>query len=396
MGSKATPYIKEYLMTAGPTPLPPQVMEAANRPIVYHRAPAFLELYERVINRLQYTFQTKNDVLIFASSGSGAMESAVANIVSPGMTVLVGSCGKFGERWKELCDSFGAETVHLRADWGERIDPGSVERALDGAGGQIKAVFVTQSETSTGVVNDIEAIARTCSEHGAISCVDAVSGMGVVDLPTDKWGVDVVVSGSQKALMCPPGLGFTSVSENALELASQNKGGRYYFDWQKTVDAQRKSPPSTAFTPAVSLIAALDAALELIEGEGLENVFARHALMGKIARGGVRGAGLELFGIDDEMANVVTTMKVPDGVDGKELVKLIRDKYGVTLAGGQGHLKGKIVRIAHCGYYGAFDVLTAISALEMGLVELGADISLGSGVASAQKLLVESHVIVGV
>ncbi len=389
MGKAVTPYIKEYLMTAGPTPVPPSVMAAASEPIVYHRAPAFLELYERVLRRLKQLFQTENEVLVFAASGSGAMESAVANIVSPGQTVLVASCGKFGERWKELCDAYGAETIHLKSEWGEKIDPGSIEKALAGADG-VEAVFTTQSETSTGVVNDIEAIAEVCRQHDAVLCVDAVSGMGVVDLPTDDWGIDVVVSGSQKALMCPPGLGFASVSEKALQLASKKQGGRYYFDWEKTAKAQKKSPPSTPFTPAVSLMAALDAALELIEDEGLENVFARHAMLGRAARAAVQGAGLELFGLEDENANVVTTVKVPDGVDGKDLVKLIRDKYGITLAGGQGHLKGEIVRIAHCGHYGAFDILTAIAALEMALEELGAGIDLGSGVACAQKVFVES------
>lgn len=390
MGNEVTPYIKEYLMTAGPTPVPPSVMAAASEPIVYHRAPAFLELYERVLRRLKYLFQTENEVLVFAASGSGAMESAVANIVSPGQTVLVASCGKFGERWKELCDAYGAEAIHLKSEWGEKIDPESIEKALAGADGKIEAVFTTQSETSTGVVNDIEAIAGVCRKQDVVLCVDAVSGLGAVDLPTDEWGVDVVVSGSQKALMCPPGLGFASVSEKAIHLASKKQGGRYYFDWERTALAQKKSPPSTPFTPAVSLMAALDAALELIEDEGLKNVYARHAILGRAARASIQGAGLELFGLEDENANVVTTLKVPDGVDGIELVKLIRDKYGITLAGGQGHLKGEIVRIAHCGHYGAFDILTAIAALEMALDELGADIDLGSGVACAQKVFVES------
>lgn len=377
-------------MTAGPTPIPPSVMAAASEPIVYHRAPMFLETYARVLRRLQYLFQTENEVLVFAASGSGAMESAVANTVSPGQTVLVASCGKFGERWKELCDAYGAEAIHLKSEWGEKVEPESLDKALAGSGETVEAVFTTQSETSTGIVNDIEEIASVCRQHGVVLCVDAVSGMGVVDLPTDEWGVDVVVSGSQKALMCPPGLGFASVSEEALQLAEKKQGGRYYFDWAKTIAQQKKSPPSTPFTPAVSLIAALDAALSLIEDEGLENVYLRHSLLGSATRAAVRGVGLELFGPEDENANVVTTVKVPNGVDGKELVKLIREKYGITLAGGQGHLKGKIVRIAHCGYYGAFDTLTAISALEMALKELGLDLELGSGVACAQEVFIKS------
>lgn len=392
MSKSATPYIKDYLMTAGPTPLPPSVMEAMSRPVVYHRAPAFLELYERVLSRLKAVFQTQNEVLVFASSGSGAMESAVSNLARPGSKVLVASCGKFGERWKELCDAFGADSVHLKAEWGERIDPSSLESALAGAEGSIEAVFTTQSETSTGVVNDVEGIAEICRKHGAVLCVDAVSGLGVVDLPADDWGVDVVVSGSQKALMCPPGLGFASVGERALELASRKKEGRYYFDWQRTLKEQQKSPPGTPFTPAVTLVAALDEALKLIEKESLEQVFARHAILGRAAREAVKALDLELFGPEDERANVVTAVKVPNGIDGKELVGLIRDRYRVTLAGGQGQLKGKILRIAHCGYYGAFDVLTAVSALEMALGELGASVELGAGVARAQSVFVESGV----
>jgi aspartate aminotransferase-like enzyme len=386
---------KQYLMTAGPTPLPPEVSQVMAEPIVYHRAPAFIEVYERVLARLRATFQTENDVLLFAASGTGAMESAVANLLAPGDAALVASCGKFGERWAELCNAYGARTIHHATEWGERVDPGEVDRALSDAGGEVKVVFTTQSETSTGVVNDAGSLAEAAHRHGALLCVDAVSGLGVVELPTDDWEIDVVVAGSQKGLMTPPGLAFASVSERALELArgARTRGARsYYFDWERTVQGHRKQPADTPFTPAVILVRALDVALGLMEEETLPAVFERHALLGRAAREAVKALGLELFPPEDDSANVVTVVKVPDGVDGKAIPKMMRDRYGITIAGGQGHIKGKIVRIAHCGYYGAFDILSTIAALEMTLNELGAEVSLGAGVARAQRVFIEAGV----
>ena len=388
-------YGKQYLMTAGPTPLPPAVSQVMAEPILYHRAPAFVEIYARVLERLKMVFQTSNEVLLFAASGSGAMESAVANLIAPGDVAVVASAGKFGQRWAELCEAYGAETVHLETEWGEKVDPAEVERALAQRDGQVKALFTTQSETSTGVLNDVRALAEVAASHGAVSVFDAVSGLGVVDLPADAWGVDVVVSGSQKALMCPPGLAFASVSERALAVAAdaRARGARnYYFDWERTLKGQRKDPPDSPFTPAVTLIRALDVALQMIEQETLPGVFERHAVLGRAAREAVKAMGLELFGPEDEHANVVTVARTPEGVDGAAVPKTMRDKYGVTIAGGQGHLKGKIVRIAHCGYYGAFDVLTSIGALELALDELGHDVSFGAGTAAAQEVFARAGV----
>ena len=382
-------YGKQYLMTAGPTPLPPAVSQVMAEPILYHRAPAFVEIYARVLDRLKMVFQTENDVQLFAASGSGAMESAVANLLAPGDVAVVASAGKFGQRWAELCEAYGADTVHLETEWGEKVDPAEVDRALADRGGKAKALFSTQSETSTGVLNDVRALAEVAAGHGAVSVFDAVSGLGVVDLPTDAWGVDVVVSGSQKALMCPPGLAFAAVSERALAVAAdaRARGARnYYFDWERTLKGQRKDPPDSPFTPAVTLIRALDVALEMIEQETLPGVFERHAILGRAAREAVKGMGLELFGPEDEHANVVTVARTPEGIDGAALPKTMRDKLGVTIAGGQGHLKGKIVRVAHCGYYGAFDVLTSIAALELALDELGHDVTFGAGTAAAQEV----------
>jgi aspartate aminotransferase-like enzyme len=386
MADRLNLYPKQYLMTAGPTPLPPRVSQVMAEPMRYHRAPAFVETYARVLERLQAVFQTQNKVLCFAASGTGAMESAVANLVVAGEPAVVASCGKFGERWAELCDAFGADTLHLEFEWGEKVDPARLDDALGGLGTVPRAVFATQSETSTGVVNDVRALNEVAAGRGSVLCVDAISGLGAVDLPQDEWGVDVVVAGSQKSLMCPPGLGFASVSERALALAAESPDGRYYFDWARTTRGQAQEPPSTAFTPAVSLFMALDVALELILEEGLENVFARHALLASATRAGIDAIGLERFGPDDENANVVTAASLPADIDGRAVPKLMRDHYGVTIAGGQGQLRGRIARIAHCGYYGAFDIVTALTALEMTLRDLGFETEPGAAAAAAQRV----------
>jgi aspartate aminotransferase-like enzyme len=385
------PYLKDYLMTAGPTPLPPAVSQVMAEPMLYHRAPVFIEVYARCLERLKKVFQTENDVMVFASSGSGAMESAVANLVRPAEPALVVSCGKFGERWAELCDAYGAQTEHHRVEWGTKVEPAELDRVL--ADSPAPAVFTTLSETSTGVVNDIHGLADVAHRHGALLAVDAVSALGAVPVNQDAWGVDVVVAGSQKALMCPPGLAFASANDAALKRASESPGRRYYFDWEKTVKGQRKEPPDSPFTPAVGLFMALDVALEMIlEREGLDAVFERHALLGRAAREAVKALDLEIFGPEDERANVVTAIKLPDGIDGAKVPKVMRDKYRITVAGGQSQLKGKILRIAHCGYFGPFDILTAVAALEMTLSELGHELELGSGVAAAQRTFLEAGV----
>jgi aspartate aminotransferase-like enzyme len=386
----ANPYLKQYLMTAGPTPLPPAVSQVQAEPILYHRAPAFIEVYARCLAGLKKVVQTESEVLCFASSGSGGMESAVANLAGAG-PALVASCGKFGERWVELNAAFGAEFHHLDAGWGNKVEPAELERALAENAGT-KVVYTTLSETSTGVVNDVQSLAEVAHAAGALIVVDAVSGLGAVPCPQDEWEVDVIAAGSQKALMCPPGLGFASPNERALELAAAASGGRFYFDWQKTLKGQRKDPPDSPFTPAVSIFMALDVALGMIEEEGLENVFERHRLLGRSARAAVKALDLELFGPEDEAANVVTAIKLPEGIDGAKVPKTMRDKYGVTIAGGQNQLKGKIARIAHTGYFGAFDILTTLSALEMTLRELGHPVELGAGVGAAQGVFLEAGV----
>ena len=390
----ANPFTKQYLITAGPTPLPPRVSQVMAEPVVYHRAPSGVELYTRVLRRLPAVFRTANDVLLFASSGSGAMESAVANLVRPGDPILACGAGKFGERWIELGEAYGADVVRYEPRWGARLDAAEVDRLLE-QHPEIDVVLATQSETSTGIVHDVRALAEAARAHDALLVVDAVSGLGAAELRQDEWGVDVVAAGSQKALMCPPGMGFVSASQRALDAAAQRPGGRYYFDWGRTVSAQRKDPPNSPFTPPVTLLAALDVALDLIEEEGLENVLARHALLAAATRAGVTGMGLELFGDPDERSTVVTAVQVPDDVDGARLVKLLRDRYGITANGGQNQLSGRIVRIAHTGYFGAFDILTALSGLEMALDELGHPVEQGSGVGAAQRVFVDAGVPVG-
>jgi aspartate aminotransferase-like enzyme len=387
----ANPYVKQYLMAAGPTPLPPRVSQVMAEPIMYHRAPAFVEVYARCLDRLKGVFQTQNDVLCFAASGTGGMESAAANLIRPGDEVLVASCGKFGERFVELAETWQAKVLHHDAGWGNKVEPADLDRLLGEHPGT-ELVFTTFSETSTGVLNDVQALAEAARANDAMLVVDAVSGLGAVDLRQDEWGIDVVAAGSQKALMCPPGLGFASPNERALARAAESGGPRFYFDWNRTAKGQRKDPPDSPFTPAVTLFMALDVALELIQEEGLDEVFERHRLLGRATRQAVKGLELDLFGPEDENSNVVTAIKLPEGIDGAKVPKTMRDKYGITIAGGQNQLKGKIARIAHCGYYGAFDIVTTVAALEMTLKELGADVELGAGVSAAQRVFLEAGV----
>ena len=383
------PYVKEYLMTAGPTPVPPAVMNAMAEPVTYHRSAAFDAIYERVLRRLPAVFQTANDVLMFASSGSGAMESAVANLVAPGQPVLACATGKFGERWIALCDAYGAHTVRHEPGWGTRLVPADIDRLLD-ENPDVRVAFATLSETSTGVVHDVQAIAEVCRVRDVVLVIDGVSGVGAAELRQDEWGIDVVVAGSQKAFMCPPGLAFASVSDRAFEYAASQPGGRYYFDWAKTRSAQAKG--SSPFTPPVTIVRGLDVALDLIEEEGLENVLARHDLLARATRAGILAMGLEVYGDPDERATVVTAVQLPESIDGGQVPKLLGAVHKITANGGQEQLKGRILRIAHCGYFGAYDIITTLAALEMVLSQLGFEVELGAGVGAAQRVFLDAGV----
>jgi aspartate aminotransferase-like enzyme len=373
---------KKYLFAPGPTPVPPQVLAAMAEPIVHHRGADFRKVYERSLARLQQVFRTEQDVLLYSASGTGAMESAMANLVDPGDPVLVISAGSFGDRWNQLAKAYGADVDLLAYEWGET--PSAEDVAARLAARPSKAVFLTQSETSTGVVVDVRAIAAAAAEAGALSVVDAISSLGAVPLDMDAWGIDVVVSGSQKALMTPPGLAMVAVSDNAW--GKLGSSPRFYFDWEKTRAAQQKS--DAAFTPAVSLISGLDVALGLLLETGLEEAFAQHARLGRAAREGVKAMGLELFSPDEERSAVVTAVNSP--VDSDELLKLLAAEWGVTLAPGQARLKGKIFRIGHIGWYDVFDITTALAAVELGLDRLGAQIERGVAVTRALEAYEES------
>ncbi len=377
---------KQYLLTPGPTPVPPQVLAALAEPIVHHRSPDFTPIYRSCLERLQAVCRTEQEVLLFASSGTGAFESAVQNLVSPGEPHLVVSAGNFGERWAALTTAYGADVDHLQYAWGEIPDADDVRARLRER--EAKAVWVVQSETSTGVVADVQALAAAAKEAGALVVVDAVSSLGAVPCETDAWGLDVVVSGSQKALMTPPGLGTVAVSEAAYAAAGSTP--RFYFDWQRTRKAQQKY--DAAFTPPVSLVAGLNVALGLLLEEGLEQAFERHVRLGRAARAGVKAMGLELFSPDDDTSAVVTAIRAPEGVDASDVVKGLRDKHGITVAPGQGDFKPKIFRLGHIGWFDVFDITTALAATELVLTELGADVERGAAVTAALEAYEHSTV----
>jgi len=376
-------------MTPGPTPVPPEVLAALAEPVVHHRGRDFREIYERCLARLREVYRTEHDVLLYTSSGTGAFESAVANLTSPGDRVLVVSAGSFGERWAAMTRAYGADVVHLRLDWGETPEPDDLRPAL--AAGGAGVVYLVHSETSTGVVADVQALAAVAKEAGALVVVDAVSSLGAVPLETDAWGIDVVVSGSQKALMCPPGLAFVSISPAALEAAARSTSPRFVLDWERTRAAQAKL--DAPFTPAVSLVRALDVALGLLLDEGLEAAFARHARLGRACREGAKAMGLELFSPDEDRSAVVTALRAPDGIDATRVVAELRERFGITLANGQGDLKGKIIRIGHIGWFDVFDITTALAALELSLGDAGAEIERGVAVSRALEAYAErAHV----
>jgi aspartate aminotransferase-like enzyme len=373
---------KRYLVTPGPTPVPPEVLAATAAPMIHHRAPDFRATLARVLERLAQVFRTENEILLFTSAGTGVMESAVANLCSPGDRILVVSHGFFGERFAAMGKAYGAEVVHQRYAWGETPSADDVGEKLEEIGGA-KAVFLTHSETSTGVVSDVRSIAERLDGSDALIVVDAISSLAAVPLETDAWGLDVVITSSHKALMCPPGLAFASVSPAALAATRESTSPRYYFDWETTRAAHAKSPPENPYSPAISLVLGLDVALEMILAEGMEAAHERHVRLGRACRAGVKAMGLELFSPEEDRAAVVTAIRMPPEVDGGAVVLSMRDRSGVTIIGGQGELKGRIVRIGHIGYVDVFDVTTALAALELAMAQTGADIERAVAVTAA-------------
>jgi serine---pyruvate transaminase len=377
---------KRYLLTPGPTPVPPEVLAELAKPVIHHRERDYREIYEQCLLRLREVYRTRNDVLVYTTSGTGAFESAVANLTSPGDRQLVLSAGNFGERWAGMAKAFGADIVHTRLEWGDTPDADDLRIAL-AAAGDVRVVYLTHSETSTGVVCDVESLTAVAKDAGALVVVDAISSLGAVPLESDAWGIDVVVSGSQKALMCPPGVAFTSVSAAALEAATHSTSPRYVLDWERTRKAQAKL--DAPFTPAIPIVRALNVSLGLLLEEGLEAAFDRHARLGRACREGAKAMGLELFSPDEERSAVVTAIRTPDGVDATEIVSTLRDRFGITIANGQGELKGKIFRIGHIGWFDVFDITTALAAVELVLADAGAQIERGASVTRALEAWAE-------
>jgi aspartate aminotransferase-like enzyme len=376
---------KNFLLTPGPTPLPPEVCEALARPIIHHRTPQFQAVLKEVSESLKLVFQTKNDVFILASSGTGAMEAAVVNLLSWGDKAIVIEGGKFGERWTELCEAYGIKPIVIKVEWGKALEPRLLKEYLSKEPA-VKAVFGTLCETSTGVTFDIKELAQAVQETEAVLAVDAISGLGAIDLKMDEWGVDVVVSGSQKGFMLPPGLGFISISKKAWKLVEESKCPKYYFDLK--VAAKALSKADTPFTPAIGIIIALNEALRMLLKEGMENIFRRHHKLAQATRAAAQALGLELFA-PSAASDAVTAVKVPQGIDGEKLVKTMRDDFGVTIAGGQGEMKGQLFRIAHMGYISEFDIILGLSCLEKVLKKMGYVFELGSGVRAAEEVMLK-------
>ncbi len=377
---------KRYLIAPGPTPVPIEVLSEGIIDIPHHRSEEFVQFAGEVFEKLKYLFQTKNKVFTFASSGTGAMESAVSNLLSPGDKAIVLVSGKFGERWNEICQAFNVETVVLESEWGDTVPLERIEKAID-ENPDAKVLLTTHSETSTGTVMDLKAIGEMTKDKDIVLVTDAISSLLAQELRMDEWNIDVVVSASQKGVMLPPGLGFIAMNEKAWNLVENSSSPRYYFDLR----TYAKKYPESPYTPAINLIFQLKKAVEMIEEEGIEKIWERHRILADAVRAGVRSLKLEL--LSKKPGNVCTAVKVPNGVDGLEFVRRLRRKYGVTVAGGQGKLKGKIFRIAHLGYMGSFDVIIALSSVEMCLKEMGYDVDLGVSVKTAEEIFLKEGVV---
>jgi aspartate aminotransferase-like enzyme len=377
---------KKYLFSPGPTMLPPVVLLKMAEQIMHHREPEFEKIFAEVREGLKYLFQTKNEVLVFTSSGTGAMEGAVSNILSRGDKALVIRGGKFGERWGEICKAYGIEFIPIDVEWGKAVEPELVRKALE-SDPAIRAVYTQASETSTGVRHPIQEIAEIVKRYeDKVMVVDAITGIGVFSIPMDGWGIDVLVSGSQKALMLPPGLAFAALSEKAWRLVERSNLPKYYFDFKKELKSTKKNQSS--YTPAISLFVGLRESLRMIQKEGLEALFRRHQQLARATREAVKALGCDLYA-PDSPSDAVTAVKIPEGIDGERLKDLFFERFGITVAEGQDRAKGKIIRIAHLGYYDRLDMVMVISALEMLLKEMGHRFELGAGVRRLEEVLME-------
>ena len=377
--------IKQHLLAPGPTPVPPEVMAAMAGPVIHHRTPAFAAVLAEVQEGLRELFGTTQDVLVLAASGTGAMEGAVTNLLSPGDEAIVVNGGKFGERWTKICQAYGVRPHEVVVEWGRAVRPEMVAEALD-AVPAARAVFVQASETSTCALHPVPALAELCRRRDTLLVVDGITAVGVIDLPMDRSGIDVLITGSQKALMLPPGLAFVALSPRAWAATEQSRLPRFYFDFRR--ERRGIAERSTAWTPAISLINGLRIALTMLKAEGWQNVYARHDRLARATRAAATALGFRLLA-PESPSPAATAILLPETIDGSALFRYLRDRMGVTFAGGQDALKGKIIRLAHLGYVDAFDVVTAIAALELALHHFGARVELGRGVGAAEAVLAE-------
>ncbi|MGI5839430.1 MAG: pyridoxal-phosphate-dependent aminotransferase family protein [bacterium] len=376
---------KELLMLPGPTMLPPAVRQAATGPMINHRGKAFADLFRTVTAGLQSILRTEKEVLIFPAAGTGAMEAVIVNLFSPGDKVLVVEAGVFGSRFGRIAQTYGLAVETVPVEWGQAVNPDVIgERLNRDRTRAIKAVIITQNETSTGVTQDIRAVSAGRGRHPALLIVDAVSSLGAVELAADAWNIDVVLAGSQKALMTPPGLAFICLGDRAWAAAESASLPRYYWDLKAARAAAAKG--QTPYTPAVSLLYGLQRALTMIAAEGVENVYRRHALLGRAIRAAVAAMGLELFADQRCASDTVTAVRVPEGVGVRELRQTLDAEFGVTVAGGQQALANKIIRIGHLGYVSLLDIVATAAALEMALARHAFAVSFGAGVGAAQKI----------
>lgn len=374
----------EILMTPGPTPVPPEVLLAQGSPLVYHRGPGYGALLREVTDGLSEMLKTKGDVLVFTSSGTGGLESAVANLFSPGDRVVVPVAGYFGDRFARIAEAFHLDVRRVEYDWGRAARPDDIAAAL--AEAPTKGVLAQHSETSTGVIHDVEGMGAACRGAGALLVVDVISSLGAVPYDGDGWGVDVAVGGSQKALGATPGLAFISVSDAAWKASKEATSPRFYFDWAAYKASLDLPDPESPWTPAISLMLGIRAALRLYFDEGEDAVLARHRSLSEATKEGVRALGLDLDGEGPERAWAVTAVRAPEGIDGNDLVGRVRREHGIILAPGQGPLKGKVFRIGHLGHYDRFDIVRCLAALELTLEKMGYPVKRGAAVAAAEEV----------
>ncbi len=389
--------MRQRIFTPGPTQIPERVTVAMSQPFPYHRGPEFKKLFAEVTANLQYVFQTQGEVLLLTASGTGGMEACVANLFLSGQKALVIVSGKFGERWQELCQAFGLETIVLNAPWGEAPNLDELKKLLP-SHSEVAAVFCTHSETSTGVVSDVKAIAELTQAYtDALVIVDGITSVGVLPFYMDQWNIDACVTGSQKGVMVPPGMAYVALSERALKryrthqsdaLLKKRQLPHYYLDFGKALETAKER--MTAWTPAITLLMGLQESLRMMRETGLENLWNHYAKLAQSVRAGVQALGLELFA--KAPSNALTSVKVPNGIDGRKLVETLRAQYGVTIAGGQGPLKGKIFRMTHMGHYDHLDMVALVAALELALRDLSWKFELGAGVAAMQKVYASSTI----